>query len=58
MVQEMGEGVSDKLWMEIINYVYDQSNACISTSLDSGVSPFEKWYGEQARPHAIYNPSR
>ena len=47
MLQEMTVAASDKLWTEGLNYAGDMSNMCVSSSLEAGTSPYEKWYGRK-----------
>ena len=41
------EGKSDRLWAEAMAYACDMWNRCTTSSLDSGTSPYELWYGRR-----------
>ena len=47
MLQEMAVAASDRLWAEALNYDCDMSNMCVTSSLEGGTSPYEKWYGRK-----------
>ena len=46
LLQEMTVliAASDRLWAEALNYACDMSNMCVTSSLEGGTSPYEKWY--------------
>ncbi|CAN0458898.1 unnamed protein product, partial [Ascophyllum nodosum] len=47
MLQEMTGAASDRLWAEALNHACDMSNMCVTSSLEGGTSPYEKWYGRK-----------
>ena len=47
MLQEVTVAASDRLWAEALNYACDMSNMCVTSSLEGGTSPYEKWYGRK-----------
>ena len=47
MLQEMAVAASDRLWAEALNYACDMTNMCVTSSLEGGTSPYEKWYGRK-----------
>ena len=47
MLQEMTVAARDRLWAEALNHACDMSNMCVTSSLEGGTSPYEKWYGRQ-----------
>ncbi|CAN0335182.1 unnamed protein product, partial [Ascophyllum nodosum] len=47
MLQEVTVAASDILWAEALNYACDMSNMCVTSSLEGGTSPYEKWYGRK-----------
>ena len=47
MLQEMTVAASGRLWAGAPNYACDMSNMCVASSLESGTSSYERWYGRQ-----------
>ena len=47
MLQEVTVATSDRLLAEALNYACDMSNMCLTSSLEGGTSPYEKWYGRK-----------
>ena len=47
MPQEMTVAASGRLWAEALNHACDMSNMCVTSSLEGGTSPYEKWYGRK-----------
>ncbi|CAN0440914.1 unnamed protein product, partial [Ascophyllum nodosum] len=47
MLQEMTVAASDRLWAEALKYAYNRSNMCVTSSLEGGTSPYDKWYGRK-----------
>ena len=43
----MAVAASDGLWAEALNYACDITNMCVTSSLEGGTSPYEKWYGRK-----------
>ena len=47
MLQEMTVATSGRLWAETLNYACDMTNMCVTSSLEGGTSPYEKWYSRK-----------
>ena len=47
MLQEMTVAVSDRLWAEALNYACDMPNMCVTSSIESCASPYDKWYSRK-----------
>ena len=56
MLHEMTVAASDRLWAEALNYACDMSNMCVTSSLESDTSPYEKWYGRKPSLQHLQQP--
>ena len=47
LIRGMTAGKSDRLWAEAINYAWEMSNRCSTTSRNPVVSPYKLWVGHR-----------
>ena len=47
LLRGMTAGKSDRLWAEAMNYAWEMSNRCTTTSLNPVVFPYELWVGHR-----------
>ena len=56
MLQEMTVAASDRFWAEVLNYACDMSNMYVTSSLEGGTLPIDKWYGRNPSLQHLKQP--